>query len=79
MACCQCAFTGSSWRRPRGLPLPAVDSVLPLVASLSGQNLVSVHDLYYMREATCDYNFGFVFFHVLNVKSFKFKFLLVIA
>ena len=37
------------------------DSVAPLVASLSGQNLASVHDLY-KREATCEYSFGFVFF-----------------
>ena len=47
------------WRL-RGLPLEPADSVVFLVASLSGQNLASVHDLY-KREATCEYCFGFVF------------------
>jgi len=47
----------TGWRRLRGLPLVLVDSVASLVASLSGQNLASGHDLY-KREATCEYSFG---------------------
>ena len=34
---------------------------MSLVATLSGQSLASVRDLY-KREETCEYSFGFVFF-----------------
>ena len=53
------AVTG--WRRWRGLPLAPAESVVSLVATLSGQSLASVRDLY-KRKATCEYSFGFVFF-----------------
>ena len=45
----------------RGLPLAPADSVVSLFATLSGQSLASVRDLY-KREATCEYSFGLVFF-----------------
>ena len=47
--------------RLRGLPLALVDSVVSRVAPPSGQNLVSVRDLY-KQEATSEYSFGLVFF-----------------
>ena len=53
------AVTG--WRLWHGLLLELAESVVSLVASLSGQNLVSVHDLY-KQEGTCEYSFGLVFF-----------------
>ena len=47
------SLTVTCWRQLRWLPsLPVqVDSVVPLVVSLGGQNLVSVHDQY-KQEAT---------------------------
>ena len=51
----------TGWRRWRGLPLAPAESVVSLVATLSGQSLASVRDLY-KREETCEYSFGFVFF-----------------
>ena len=51
----------TGWRRWRGLPLAPAESVVSLVATLSGQSLASVRDLY-KREETCVYSFGFVFF-----------------
>ena len=51
----------TGWQWLRGLPLALVDSVVSLFAPLSGQNLVSVRDLY-KREATSEHSFGFVFF-----------------
>ena len=50
----------TGWRRWRGLPLAPIDSVASLVAPLSGQNLVSVRDLY-KQEATSEYSFSLVF------------------
>ena len=41
-----CVVSVTGWRQLRGLPLAQVDSVASLLAPLSGQNLVSVLDLY---------------------------------
>ena len=49
------------WLQWRWLPLAPAESVVSLVATLSGQSLASVCDLY-KRKATCEYSFGLVFF-----------------
>ena len=51
----------TGWQWLCWLPIAPVDSVASLVTPLSGQNLVSVRDLY-KREPTSECSFGFVFF-----------------
>ena len=50
----------TGWQQCRWLQLEQAESVVSLVATLSGQNLTFVHDLY-KRKATCEYSFGFLF------------------